>query len=72
MLELVLWSCLVAVVPWALGFARKVISGTAGLISPAVPNGSVALTRGRRVPEILCDPSRHGIGRKSSCDPMSI
>jgi hypothetical protein len=61
MLDLVLWSFLLAVVPWALVFARKVISGVAGLISAAAPNGSVARTRVRRVPEIFWDPSRHGI-----------
>jgi hypothetical protein len=43
MFDLVLWSFLVAVTPWALGLARKLISGVAGLISPAAPNGSVAV-----------------------------
>ena len=38
MLDLVLWSCLLALTPWALGLARKLISGVAGLISPAAPN----------------------------------
>jgi hypothetical protein len=66
MLDLVLWSFLVALVPWVLVFARKVISGVAGLISPAAPNGSVAVIRGRRVPEIFCDRSRYGIWKKKS------
>jgi hypothetical protein len=46
MLDLVLWSCMLALAPWALGLARKLIFGVAGLISPAAPNGSVALARG--------------------------
>jgi len=72
MLDIVRWSYLLSLTPWALGLARKLISGGAGLISPAAPNGSVALPRGRRVPKTSCDPSRHGIGRKFSCDPMII
>jgi hypothetical protein len=43
MLDLVLWSFLVAVMPWALGLARNLISGVAGLISAAASNRSVAL-----------------------------
>jgi hypothetical protein len=37
MLNLVLRSWLVALTPWALGLALKLISGVAGLISPAAP-----------------------------------
>ena len=51
MLDLVLWSFLLALTPWALGLARKLVSGVAGLISPAAPNGSVAL---------LCRPACPG------------
>ncbi|MBV8130079.1 MAG: hypothetical protein JO114_20715 [Planctomycetaceae bacterium] len=49
MLDLVLWSCLLSLTPWALGLARKLISGVAWLISPTTPNGSVALTQGAGV-----------------------
>jgi hypothetical protein len=35
MLDLVFWSCLLALMPWGLGLARKLISGVSGLISPA-------------------------------------
>ncbi len=47
MLDLVLWSWLLALTPWSLGLARK-LSKTFG------------------------DPSRHGNGQESSCDPMII
>ena len=26
----------------------------------------------RKLPKTFCDPSRHGIGQESSCDPMII
>ena len=50
MLELVLWTCMLALAPWALGLAQKLVSGVAGLISPAAPKGSVALFRGPACP----------------------
>jgi hypothetical protein len=37
MIELVLWSGALALTPWALGLAWKLISGVAGLIGPAAP-----------------------------------
>ena len=46
MLDLVLWSCLLALAPWALGLGLKLIWVAAGLISPVAANGSVALHRG--------------------------
>jgi hypothetical protein len=70
MLDLVLWSWLLALTPWAVWLALKLISGVAGLISPEVPYGSVAVPRGPVHPEALCDGSRRGNGRKFSCDPM--
>ena len=70
MLDLVLWSWLLALTPCALGLALKLISGVAGLISPAAPNGSVAVPRGPVHPKALCDRSRRCNGRKFSCDPM--
>jgi hypothetical protein len=73
MLDLVLWSCSVALTPWALGLARKLISGVGGLVSPAAPNGSVALARGTACPgSLLRGPSRHGFGRKFSYEPMMM
>jgi hypothetical protein len=56
MLDLVLWSWLVALMPWALGLARKLISRVAGLISPAAPNGSVAHPFGPACPGGLPRP----------------
>ena len=56
MLDLVLWSCLLSLTPWALGLARKLISGVAWLISPTTPNGSVALTRGPACPDDFLRP----------------
>jgi hypothetical protein len=56
MLDIVLWSYLFSLTPWALGLARKLISGGAGLISPAAPNGSVALPWGPACPEDLLRP----------------
>jgi hypothetical protein len=46
MLDLLLWSCLLALTPWALGLACKLISGVAGLINLAAPNGSASLRAG--------------------------
>ena len=61
MLDLVLWSCLLALTPWALGLARMLISGVAGLIGPAAP------TDRSPSPGPACpgDLSRHAIGRNS-------
>jgi hypothetical protein len=56
MLDLVLWSFVLALAPWALGLAQKLISGVAGLISPAAPTGSVALFRGSACPGDLLRP----------------
>ncbi len=58
MLDLVLWTWLLALAPWALGLARKVISGVAGRIGPAAPNGSVAIPRWPAPPQdLLPDPA---------------
>jgi hypothetical protein len=46
MLDLLLWSCLLALTPWALGLAWKLVSGVAGLIRLAAPNGSASLRAG--------------------------
>jgi hypothetical protein len=35
MLDLVLWSCALALAPWALGLAWRLISSLAWLIGPA-------------------------------------
>jgi len=56
MLELVLWSCMLALTPWALGLARKLISGAAWLINPAAQIGLVVLPRGPVCPEDLLRP----------------
>jgi hypothetical protein len=56
MLELVLWAFMLALAPWALWLAQKLISGVAGLISPAAPIGSVALFRGPARPGDLPRP----------------
>ena len=48
MLELVLWTCMLALAPWALGLAQKLISGVAGLISPAAPTDRPPFFGGRR------------------------
>jgi hypothetical protein len=37
MIELVLWSGVLALMPWALGLAWNLVSGVAGLIGPAAP-----------------------------------
>jgi hypothetical protein len=46
MFDLVLWSGSLALTPWALVLAWKLISGVAGQIGPAVPAGSTP-PRGR-------------------------
>jgi hypothetical protein len=56
MLDLVLWSFLLTLTPWALGLASKLISGVAGLISPAAPTGSVALLSRLACPGNLLRP----------------
>jgi hypothetical protein len=45
MLDLVLWSGLLALTPWALGLAWKLISGAAVRIGPAGAAESVPLAR---------------------------
>jgi hypothetical protein len=46
MLELVLWSSTVAVTPWALELAWRLITCVAGLIGPAASTESIAFPRG--------------------------
>ena len=70
MLDLVLQSWLVALTPWVVGLALKLISGVAGLISPAAPYASVAVPRGPVQPVAFCDRSRRYKRQKFSCDPM--
>ncbi len=48
MLDLVLWSGSVALAPWALGLAWRLISSVARRIGPAAPTESVQLPRVRR------------------------
>jgi hypothetical protein len=61
MLELVLWSCMLALTPWALELARKLISGAAWLINPAAQTGLVVLPRGAGVSRRPV-ATRHGTG----------
>jgi hypothetical protein len=56
MLDFVLCSSVLALTPWALGLAQKLMSGVAGLISPAAPNRSVAVFRGPARPGDLLRP----------------
>lgn len=46
MLDLVLWSGSVAIVPLTLDLAWRLISGTAGLIRPMAPSDVVAMDPG--------------------------
>ena len=61
MLDLVFWSFLVSLAPWALGLAWHLMIGVARLISPTAANASVALPGGRHVAQNFCGPSWHGI-----------
>jgi hypothetical protein len=63
MLDLVFWFSSVALAPWALGLAWKLISGVAGLMGPASPTESAAPTRGPGMPAAFGDPSQHRLGR---------
>jgi hypothetical protein len=56
MLELVLWSWLLAIAPWTLGLAGKLFSGALGLISPRAPAGSVGHPRSAACPGKLLRP----------------
>ena len=68
MLDLVLWSCFLALMPWALGLAGKLISGVAGLISPAIAERHRSpFPAGRRAPEIVLRPvAVTGFGNENS------
>jgi hypothetical protein len=61
MLDLVFWSFLVSLAPWALGLAWHLIFGVARLISPTAANAWVALPGCRHVSQTFCGPSWHGI-----------
>jgi hypothetical protein len=56
MRDLVLWSFLLSLMPWALGLGRTLISGVAGLIGRTAPNRSVALPRRPACPGGLLRP----------------
>jgi hypothetical protein len=56
MLELVLWSCMVGLVPWLVGLARQLISGVARLFSPKLPSGSVGVPGAPAYPADLPRP----------------
>jgi hypothetical protein len=56
MLDLVLWSCVLALAPWALALARQLIFGVRVLTSPTTPDGSVALPLGPACPGELPRP----------------
>ena len=71
MLDLVLRFWLVALTPWAVGLALKLISGVAGLISPAArPTDRSPFPGG----QFSRSPYATGRGatkrRQFSCDPM--
>ena len=57
MLDLVLWTWLLALAPWALGLARKVISGVAGRIGPACPTVRSPFPGGQPPQDLLPDPA---------------
>jgi hypothetical protein len=56
MLDLVLWSCVLALAPWALALARQLTFGVKVLTSPTTPNGSVAVPLGLACPGDLPRP----------------
>ena len=62
MLDLVLWTWLLALAPWALGLARKVISGVAGRIGPAAPTVRSPFPGGQASPRPSSRPGRGSVG----------